>query len=117
LNEAVIALCKCKESKKTYGVRFERRGAKSWNYTWAFPMKEDSARREGYTGTTISGNVQPTREYPGCPYCGTKYFVVCQCGKLNCYISAGGRFTCAWCGQTGKLTAYAGDGIASGGDR
>jgi hypothetical protein len=117
LNEAVVALCKCKESKKTYGARFERTGANSWAYTWAFPIKEDAARREGYTGTTINGNVQPALGYPGCPYCGAMTFVVCQCGKLNCNISTGGPFTCAWCGLTGELNAYAGDGITSGGDR
>jgi hypothetical protein len=41
---------------------------------------------------------------------------MCQYGKLNCSISTGGAFTCAWCGLTGELTAYTGDGIASGGD-
>jgi hypothetical protein len=117
MNEAVIAVCKCKENKKMYGVRFEKTGTNDWQYTWAFPIKEDSAKREGYAGTTINGNVGPAPDYPGCPYCGTKYFVVCQCGKLNCNISAGGRFTCEWCGLTGELTAYGGDGIATGKDR
>ena len=42
--EAKIAICKCKESKKLYGVRFEKDGD-VWKYTWAFPIKEDVARR------------------------------------------------------------------------
>ncbi|GHS85652.1 hypothetical protein AGMMS49957_02210 [Synergistales bacterium] len=117
MNEAVIALCKCKKNKKLYGVRFERTSMNAWQYTWAFPIKEATARREGYEGTTITGNVEPAADYPGCPYCGSKYFVVCQCGKLNCNISDSGLFTCEWCGMTGELTIGIGDGIKTGKDR
>ncbi|GHV31358.1 hypothetical protein FACS1894167_13620 [Synergistales bacterium] len=117
MNEAVIALCKCKKSKKLYGVRFERTGANDWQYTWAFPIKEATAQREGYGGTTITGNIEPAPGYPGCPYCGSKYFVVCQCGKLNCNISTSNLFTCEWCGLTGALTAGIGGGIKTGKDR
>lgn len=117
MNEAAIALCKCKQSKKTYGVRFERFGNNMWKYTWAFPIKEDVARREGYTATTIYGAVEPDIKYPGCPYCGAKYFVVCECGKLNCNISTGNIFTCGWCGSTGTLVERHSFNITTGKDR
>lgn len=43
--EARIALCKCKEAKgNIYGVRFQRADG-GWKYTWAFEMKESSAKR------------------------------------------------------------------------
>lgn len=45
--EARIALCKCGESKKIYGVRMEKAQG-GWNCTWAFPISADSAKREGY---------------------------------------------------------------------
>lgn len=115
--EAKIALCKCKEAKKTYGVRMERSG-NDWLSTWAFPIEESSARREGYDATILKGSLGKTEEYPGCPYCGSKYFVVCgACKKLNCSIITGNTFTCDWCGNTGTLSDYDGEGIASGGDR
>lgn len=117
MNEATIALCKCKESKKTYGVRFERVEKGKWKYTWAFPINEDAARREGYNGTTITGIVEPDDKYPGCPYCGAKYFIVCSCGKLNCNISTDDTFTCEWCGITGALVEEFELNIKSGGDR
>ena len=82
--EARIALCKCKEGNRTYGVRFERMGD-NWKYTWAFPVKEASARRENYDKTKIVGDLVPDRDYPGCPYCRTMDFVVCRCGKLSCH--------------------------------
>lgn len=116
--EARIAMCKCKESKgRTYGVRFQRDGS-GWKYTWAFKMNEGSAKREGYNDTQIMGNIEPDENYPGCPYCKTKYFVVCgACQHLNCNIDTGSIFTCEWCGNSGTLGGFCGDGIASGGDR
>ena len=116
-HEATVAVCKCKETHKSYGVRFEKVSEGHWKYTWAFPIKESTAKREGYDATIIKGNIEPDIDYPGCPYCGSKYFVVCECGKLNCNIYNGGAFKCEWCGLTGTIVAYEGTGIKSGGDR
>lgn len=115
--EARIAMCKCKETKKLYGVRMQREGS-GWKYTWAFPIEEKSAKREGYHDTELMGSIEPDEEYPGCPYCSTKYFVVCGgCKKLNCNVGVGNTFKCEWCGMSGTLGGFYGDGIAAGGDR
>ena len=37
--EARIALCKCREGRNIYGVRFEKL-EDGWKYTWAFPVKK-----------------------------------------------------------------------------
>ena len=47
-NEAVVLIAKCGESHKTYGMRLEKTGHDRWLTTWAFPIKESSAKREGY---------------------------------------------------------------------
>ena len=112
-----VAVCKCPKSHKMFGVRFQQRNRRQWDYTWAFPIREDSARREGYDKTEIVGDIDPTSEYPGCPYCGAKYFVICSCGKLNCNSYAfDNAFLCEWCGATGTLTSYTGSGFSAGGD-
>lgn len=115
--EARIALCKCCEDRgKLYGVRMQREGS-GWKYTWAFKLSESSAKREGYDQTDLKGNITPDREYPGCPYCGTNYFIVCgACHKLDCKVGHERTHTCQWCGNVGELSDYDGDGIASGGD-
>ena len=114
--EARIALCKCQEGRKIYGVRFEK-VAENWKYTWAFPIKESSAKREGYDNTKIIGNIYPDTKYPGCPYCKARSFVICSCGKLNCNNSKNKEaFKCEWCGKTGKLVEYGGEGFQSGSD-
>ena len=51
---AVIALSKCSQAKKTYGIRFERTG-RDWKYTWAFPIQEKTDLNEDYDKTTITG--------------------------------------------------------------
>ena len=103
--EATVALCKCGKTHKVYGVRFEKAGKKHWKYTWAFPIKESTAKHEGYDKTSIVGVIEPTNDYPGCPYCKAQSFVICSCGRLNCDNTSGlgGLFTCEWCGTTGKL--------------
>lgn len=85
-NEAVIVLCKCGKHHRTYGIRTEKRGIDKWAYTWAFPIKENVAKREGYDKTSIKGDVIFTDEFPGCPYCGGYKLTVCSCGHLNCTV-------------------------------
>ena len=115
--EARIALCHCKESRKIYGVRMEK-SQEGWDCTWAFPISKKVASHEGYDSTVLKGNIGWKSDYNGCPYCGTKPFVVCDvCMKLNCKIIKGDEFTCGWCGSTGRLVDYDGTGVQSGGDR
>ena len=117
--EAVVAVCKCTKKHKLFGIRCQRVGEKQWFLTWAFEMQEKTAKHEGYDTTVIKGNVNIIDEYPGCPYCGNKGIFVCRCGKLNCLEEnvTEKTVTCEWCGNTGKLTAYDGQGIKTGGDR
>lgn len=114
--EAKVALAHCREGKKGYGVRFEKTSL-GWKYDWAFKLSADRAKSEGYGNTKIVGTIYPDGEYPGCPYCKAKSFIVCgSCGKLNCNNTEEKVFTCGWCGAKGELIDYEGDGINSSGD-
>ncbi len=113
--EARIGLCKCREAHKTYGVRFEKITG-GWQGTWAFEINEAAARRERYGEDELTGNITFSEEYPGCPYCGTKGFAICSCGKLNCNNYYNGIFECEWCGSRGILGNYDGSGFKAGGD-
>ena len=115
-NEAVIVLCKCGERHKTYGIRAEKRGRDNWAFTWAFPIKEDSANREGYDKSSVKGNISFDGEYPGCPYCGGYSWTVCSCGHLSCTVVKNGVFTCEWCGAQGTIGDYTGEAITAGMD-
>ncbi len=98
--EAAIVVLRCQKKRSMYGVRFEKIPAsQTWLCTWAFPLKESSARREGYDRVTLSGNYQASPEFPGCPYCHTKNFFLCSgCNKLGCWNGEDREVTCPWCG-------------------
>jgi hypothetical protein len=113
VKEAVILLAKCAESHKTYGLRAEKHGKDNWLVTWAFPIKESSAKNEGYDKTAVKGNIAFSAEYPGCPYCGGRELALCSCGHLNCTIVKNGVFTCEWCGNKGQIGAYGGEAITA----
>lgn len=109
--EAVIILAKCPQTHKTYGMRVENTENSSWLISWAFPIKETTAKREGYDKTSVKGNILFSDGYPGCPHCGNTPVTLCSCGHLNCTHLRNGVFTCEWCGMKGELGAYSGEAI------
>lgn len=117
VKEAAVILAKCPKHHRTYGIRTEMLTRNRWQLTWAFPVKEASAKREGYDQTTISGSLEFSPEYPGCPYCGSCQLTVCSCGHISCTVKEGGQSACVWCGRRGELGEYTGGTIAANGDR
>lgn len=97
--EANILLFKCSRSNQLYGVRVQKMKDGDWWRTWAFKIKSQYAKREGYDRTQVLGNLNSTKDYPGCPYCGTYGFVQCvQCKKLSCW-NGETSLICPWCGE------------------
>ena len=109
-----MVLAKCGESHRSYGIRVEKTGTDCWLVTWAFPIKETSAKREGYDRVQIKGNIHFSDEYPGCPYCSGHSLTVCSCGRLSCTILRNNIFTCEWCGTEGQISDYTGEVISAG---
>lgn len=112
---ATVVLCRCPEGRKTFGVRFEKTGNRRWKYTWAFPIQDASAKREGYDAVTVDGNIEADPNYPGCPYCKKSNFIICSCGKLNCFWGVGKQYSCGWCGAIfDDISEYDGSGFRGG---
>ena len=106
LNAKVI-MARCSKNKKAFGIRIEQRG-KDWVRTWAFPIDEGKARREGFEANTVTGSMDQDDDYPGCPHCGSSGFVQCGCGKAGCgggIVKRGksDEYTCPWCNEKGEL--------------
>lgn len=101
---------------KAYGMRLEKTGHDRWRTTWAFPIKESSAKREGYDKVQVKGDISFADDYPGCPYCGGHGLTLCSCGHLNCTILRNNIFTCEWCGTQGQIGDYSGETITAGTD-
>ena len=104
-NEAVIPLAKCKKTHKLFGIRTAKLSHQNWDMTWAFPIKENSAKREGYDKVFVQGSVNISETYPGCPYCGAMSWVSCGvCKRLTCLSPNARTFTCEWCETKGKVS-------------
>lgn len=113
--KANVVIMKCPETKKVYGVRVEEHEG-DWFRTWAFPISERRAEREGFDKVVITGNLYPTDDYNGCPYCKTLRFVKCgRCGKLSCWNNEE-KISCAWCGLSGNVTPIHDEIDVSSGD-
>src|SRR4051812_14852524 len=65
----VIIMCRCTRSKGGFGVRMERHAADQWIATWAFAIKDNVAKKEGYDQSQIRGSFAFESAYPGCPHC------------------------------------------------
>jgi hypothetical protein len=110
LNAKVI-MAKCSKTRKAFGIRIEQRGG-DWVRTWAFPVDEGKAKREGFDANTLTGSMNPDDQYPGCPHCGSPGFAFdTGCGKASCTGGAVDRgngtadMTCPWCGVTNTYSA------------
>lgn len=96
--EANILLFKCSKANQMYGVRIQKMNDGDWWRTWAFKIKPHNAKSEGYDKTPVQGNLYPTQEYPGCPYCRTNGFIQCgKCKKISCW-NGETSLDCPWCG-------------------
>ena len=92
--KAAVILTKCKNDHALFGIRTEQREDGGWYATWAFKVSEQTAEREKFGDTKISGNIYITTEYPSCPYCGAKGFFQCaECGTARTKRYASGAAT------------------------
>lgn len=98
---AIMAICE--ETKKPFGITVDRIGPRQYKFVWAFKIDKDKAHREGYDTHSVSGSIILDDHYNGCPYCGSKQFYLCSCGKIVCYHGQKVA-TCPECGATGELT-------------
>lgn len=104
-DRASVVLCRCSKTRGMFGIRTEQVNPRTWVMTWAFRIREKSAKNEGYDRNEISGEIHCIEEYPGCPYCGNMCWFICNnCDKLTCTDNDSTFVKCAWCGDEGYCT-------------
>ena len=99
----VIVLARCMQFGQDFGIRFEEVEPRNWIGNWAFPIREDLAKRESYDRSTVSGSMQFSDDYPGCPSCHACSIFRCKCGGVACWDGVTGWITCPWCHNSGEL--------------
>lgn len=101
VNVAVV-VARCQETKVEFGIRFEDLADK-WIGDWAFVLKPEIAKREGYGETRLTGRFEFASTYPGCPGCSNQSAFLCSCGKVGCWDGHLKTANCPWCIQTVML--------------
>lgn len=97
---AIMAVCE--EAKRPFGITVEKVARRHYRFMWSFKIDREKAHREGYDSHNVIGAVDLDANYPGCPYCGSKQFYICSCGRIVCYHGQK-IVTCPDCGQAGEL--------------
>lgn len=103
-DEAFAVMAVCENTKMPFGITVDRIGNRQYKFVWAFKIDREKAHREGFDVHSVTGSVSLDSEYPGCPYCGSKQFYICSCGKIVCYHGQQ-IATCPECGASGELSS------------
>ena len=111
MREGRIGLARCQKTHQLFGVRFEKKNG-TWCYNWSFKLNPVKSSKEDYSESVIEGLLVMEDDYPGCPYCQDRRFIICNCGKLNCGNIEGESLVCEWCHEKVQLAGeYDGKGL------
>ena len=102
--DAFVTMAMCEECKQPFGITVDKVSNGRYKFVWSFKINADKAHREGYDAPHVRGDVTEDVNYPGCPYCGTKRWYICNdCGTIVCHH--GQSFvTCPKCKTSGEIT-------------
>ncbi len=99
----IVNEVRCSNRRSLFGVRIEEKGRNQWFTDWAFPINEKTAKKEKYGEQVVTGSFQTDESYPGCPFCGSRSFFLCGCGKLACWDGDKNGVKCPWCNNEGRI--------------
>lgn len=106
--EATVVMARCGKTGAPYGIRMEKQGNR-WVCTWAFSLREESAKKEGFDNKSVNGTIDIGDDYPGCPHCGATGFVQCgACSKISCYKTGQESAVCPFCKN--KMSSFSDEG-------
>lgn len=101
-----LALARCTKTKQPFALRFERdaQAPETWIVVDTLQVQEGTAQRGGYGSAELTGAFMAGPQYHGCPYCGARSTLRCQCGKLACWNGTRKSNVCPWCGAKGQVS-------------
>ncbi|MDY4839080.1 MAG: TerY-C metal binding domain-containing protein [Lachnospiraceae bacterium] len=114
-NDAFAIMAMCEETKEHFGITVNPVGGNHFVFTWAFRIKKDQAKREGYDQKQVKGSVSYDANFNGCPYCNANAFYICsRCKKVVCYHGQE-SVTCPNCGSTSTVKQAESVDLSGGG--
>lgn len=112
--DAFAVLAVCEETKRPFGITIDPSGS-NLKFVWAFNIDKAKAHREHFDEKHVRGGISLDTNFPGCPHCGSKQFIICgNCGTVCCYHGQN-MFTCPNCGAKGEVTQVEAVDLKGGG--
>lgn len=103
---------KCVKCGKVFYPRYDLGADDSWVLTYGQKELPLGQKVTGDSGPKFNISSRRTGPQYKCPWCGNTDFVKCgNCGKITCHDSNSESFSCAHCGNSGKVS-----GVISGDD-
>lgn len=101
--EAFAIMAMCDKTQQPYGITIDPKG-NDLKFVWAFKIDKAKAHREHFDGKHVRGSISLDKNFPGCPHCGGKQFIICSnCGTILCYHGQR-TFICPNCAAHGEIT-------------
>ena len=112
--DAFAIMAVCEKTREPFGITIDPR-QDCYAFAWAFKIKKEQAKREGYDKRHVHGAVMYDDNFNGCPHCGSKQFYICnRCGKVVCYHGQE-YVTCPNCNSSSTLQAAESVDLSGGG--
>lgn len=83
--DAFAIMAMCEKTKEPFGITVDPRNG-CYAFAWAFKIKKEQAKREGYDKTHVRGMVMYDDNFNGCPHCGAKNFYICNIEDAYLYV-------------------------------
>ena len=103
IDTELIVTARCRASKRTFGIRFEKHASNHWVGTWAFPVLERNTGKAVQDRLGIAGTISLADSYRGCPHCESSQLLKCECGGVACWDGDTKSVICPWCETAGVV--------------
>lgn len=101
---------KCVKCGKTFYPRYDLAADDCWVLTYGEKELPVGQQAVGSNGPNIKITKRRTGPQYKCPWCRNTDFVRCgRCGKITCHDIKTDTFSCAHCGNNGKITGTISD--------
>ena len=107
---------RCEKCGKDFHIRYDLAADNRWVMTYGLKELPRGSHSNNSDSSVDISNSRTGPQYK-CPWCGSKSYVRCGCGKITCYDGSG-HSKCAYCGSYGEvrggLTSVNASGFGSG---
>jgi hypothetical protein len=98
----VFVVVHCVRTRRPMTGRFDEQH-NGWKLAELHLREGPDITQAGEDPERLQGNFDVASEFTGCPECGNRSFVRCDCGELCCWPGGAGHYTCVVCGKAGNV--------------